>query len=253
MTTLNTQELVKLSYRMDDRIGVLTLNNPPVNALSAQLRTEFLSGVKKLLSKKNVKMLVITGEGRGFSAGADLLEVAEVLETLKHGEDEMRNWLLEGHKFVNAVASIPLMKVALIHGFAMGGGLELALSCDILVTVGKVKIALLEANLGILPGWGGTIRTEKIMGKETAEEFYGSGRTIDAAEAHNLGLVFHAHEDMDQAWVKLELLTSEFASSLDDSESAREIEAFLDKVRPGNPGEDSPALEKVRAFINRSK
>jgi 3-hydroxyacyl-CoA dehydrogenase len=166
-----------VDYENVDGVAVLTLDNPPVNALSQGVRQGLKEGVAKALADDAVKAILIHCEGRTFIAGADITEFASgpaepglhsVLEDLDN-------------------ASKPV--IAAIHGTALGGGLETALCCHYRVAVASAKLGLPEVNLGLLPGGGGTQRLPRAVGVEKALQMVTSGVPISASEALEAGLV----------------------------------------------------------------
>ncbi len=161
----------------DGDIAVLTLNSPPVNALSAPVREGIHTGVAKTLADKNIKALVLICEGKTFIAGADISEFGKAPKgpSLLDALDAIEN------------ASIPV--VAAIHGTALGGGLEVALTCHYRVAVPSAKCGLPEVKLGLLPGAGGTQRLPRIVGAERALEMVTSGEHVSAKWAAEVGLV----------------------------------------------------------------
>ena len=239
-----TNELVGLELRRD--IAVLKLNNPKVNSLSRALRAQFLQKLS-VIRGSLPKIIVLMGEGKGFSAGAHL---PELLEVLKSGEASTRQWLREGHEFINLIAAIPCTKIALIHGFAMAGGLELAMACDIRIAIGEVKISLPETNIKLLPGWQGTIRTKRLMGVKAAADFYQSGKELSAEDTRNLGLINHSFKDYNSAWNFIGELSAEHGP-VSDAETSEEIENFIKKVRPQNGNFVSPAIVEIENFLKK--
>ena len=173
MTAIN--EVADLTY--EGEIAVLTLNSPPVNALSAPVRDGLSLGVKQAAANPDAKAIVIICLGRTFIAGADITEFgkppkgASLLDTISTMED----------------ASIPV--IAAIHGTALGGGLEVALACHYRVAVPSAKCGLPEVNLGLLPGAGGTQRLPRAIGPEMALGMVTSGEHIGAAQCLKLGLL----------------------------------------------------------------
>ena len=166
-----------VDYDIEDGVAVLTLDNPPVNALSQGVRQGLKDGIAKALADDAARAVLIHCKGRTFIAGADITEFAsapvgpgfhEVLDTMDS-------------------ASKPV--VAAIHGTALGGGLETALCCHFRVAVASAKLGLPEVNLGLLPGAGGTQRLPRVVGVEKALQMVTSGVPLGAAEALEVGLV----------------------------------------------------------------
>src|ERR1041384_1404789 len=160
-----------------ENIAVLTLNNPPVNALSHAVRVAAFAILKELFETADAEALVIACEGRTFIAGADIREF---------GKPPLAPDLPELVEFLD---SAPMLTIAAIHGTALGGGLELALACDFRIAAQNAKLGLPEAALGILPGAGGTQRLPRLFGVRPALDMIVSGTPISAAEAQRLGLV----------------------------------------------------------------
>jgi len=166
-----------VSYEVDDGVAVLAIDNPPVNPLSQGVRQGLKDGVEKALSDEAVKAVLIYCEGRTFIAGADITEFAAgPLEPSLHTVFEEID-----------LASKPV--VAAIHGTALGGGLETALSCHYRVAVADAKFGLPEVNLGLLPGGGGTQRLPRVVGVEKAIEMITSGKPIGSEDALDFGLI----------------------------------------------------------------
>ena len=176
-----TTELVKIndvaSYKVDGRVAVITIDNPPVNALSAAVRTGVAEGVGKAIADPEVGAVVVICEGRTFFAGADITEFGKppVEPTLRQLLE-----ILEG---------APKPIIAAIHGTALGGGLELALVAHYRVAVPSAKCGLPEVNLGLLPGAGGTQRLPRIVGVQKALEMLTSGSQLGARQALESGLL----------------------------------------------------------------
>jgi 3-hydroxyacyl-CoA dehydrogenase len=173
VTAIN--EVVDLAA--EGTVAVITVNSPPVNALSANVRTGIAEAVQKAGADAAVKAIVIHCAGRTFIAGADITEFGKPPKGVPLGEV---NTILE---------SCPKPVVAAIHGTALGGGLELALSCHYRVAVPSAKLGLPEVKLGIVPGAGGTQRLPRLVGVERALEVIAFGEPMKASEAATHGLV----------------------------------------------------------------
>ncbi len=161
----------------DGEVAVLALNSPPVNALSGPVREGIVNGVAKALTDKSVKALVLICEGKTFIAGADISEF---------GKAPTGPSLFDA---LNAIENASIPVVAAIHGTALGGGLEVALTCHYRVGVPSAKCGLPEVKLGLLPGAGGTQRLPRIVGAEKALEMVTSGEHVSAKWAAEVGLV----------------------------------------------------------------
>ncbi|MGH6993476.1 MAG: 3-hydroxyacyl-CoA dehydrogenase NAD-binding domain-containing protein [Caulobacteraceae bacterium] len=173
MTALNEVT----DYTREGEIGVITLNSPPVNALSAPVRDGLAAGMEKAAADENAKGVVLICEGRTFIAGADITEFGGAPKgaSLFAVQDAIEN------------SAKPV--VAAIHGTALGGGLEVALCCHARVAVPSARCGLPEVNLGLLPGAGGTQRLPRIVGVEKALAMTTSGQHVPAAECLEMGLV----------------------------------------------------------------
>ncbi len=166
-----------VDYNVEEGVAVLTLNNPPVNALSQGVRQGLKDGVEKALADDSIEAILVFCEGRTFIAGADISEFSS-------GPMEPNF-----HAVLSTMDASPKPIVAAIHGTALGGGLETALCCNYRVAVDSAKFGLPEVNLGLLPGAGGTQRLPRVVGVEKTLAMVTSGVPIGAAEAHQLGLV----------------------------------------------------------------
>ena len=158
-------------------VAIITLNSPPVNALSSPVREGIHSGIAKAIADSAVKAIVLICEGRTFIAGADITEF---------GKPPKGPSLAEAQKMIE---DAPKPVIAAIHGTALGGGLEVALTCHYRVAVPSAKCGLPEVNLGLLPGAGGTQRLPRIVGVEKALEMMTSGQHVPAKQCHEMGLV----------------------------------------------------------------
>jgi 3-hydroxyacyl-CoA dehydrogenase len=166
-----------VDYEVEDGVAVLTLDNPPVNALSQGVRQGLKEGVARALADDAAHSIVIHCKGSTFIAGADITEFSSGL--VEPGLHEVLEAMDDSAKPV----------VAAIHGTALGGGLETALSCHFRVAVASAKLGLPEVNLGLLPGAGGTQRLPRVVGVEKALQMVTSGVPVSAAEALETGLV----------------------------------------------------------------
>ena len=173
MTAINA--VADLSNQGD--IAVLTLNSPPVNALSANVRDGIYEGIKAAIAYPAAKAIVLICDGRTFIAGADISEFGGAMKGAS---------LPDAQKMIE---DSPKPVIAAIHGTALGGGLEVALTCHYRVAVPSAKCGLPEVNLGLLPGAGGTQRLPRIVGAEKALEMMTSGSHVPAAQCLAMGLV----------------------------------------------------------------
>src|SRR5580704_15523091 len=158
-------------------VGIIWVNNPPVNAISVGVRAAIIDGVAKLAQDPEIKIGVLACEGRTFMAGADITEF---------GKPPLSPGL---HEAINAVESSVKPIVAAIHGTAFGGGLEVALACNYRVAIASAKVGLPEVKLGLLPGAGGTQRLPRLIGVEAALGMIVSGDPIPATQAAKGGVI----------------------------------------------------------------
>lgn|SRR5690625_2679447 len=179
METLVTYEL------QDNGIGMITLNRPEAaNALSTKLLDELNQTVEQIKSSASVRVVIITGNGeKAFCAGADLKERRNM------NDEQVVQAVTYIGETINHIEEIPVPVIAAINGVAFGGGLELALACDIRIMAATAKVGLTETSLAIIPGAGGTQRLPRLIGIGQAKRFIYTATPIDATEAFQLGLV----------------------------------------------------------------
>lgn len=165
-----------------DGVGWLKFNRPPVNALNTEVVLEIERAVDWFAAEPDVMVIVLTGEGKAFVAGADIAEMSAFTPL------QARAFAQNGHRALGKLAAIEKPVIAAINGFALGGGCEIALACDIRILAESVKIGQPEVNLGLIPGFGGTQRLARLVGPGIAKELIFSADAIDAAEALRIGL-----------------------------------------------------------------
>lgn len=177
-------ELVQVSR--EERLAVVTINRPPVNALNKQVVDELEEVFDALAAEAGIGAVIVTGSGeKAFVAGADIGEFPSLNSA--NGERLSRR----GQLVFQKIADFPAPVIAAVNGFALGGGLELALVCDIRVVAENARLGLPEVTLGIFPGYGGTQRLPRLIAAGKAKELIFTGEMIDAAEAHRLGIADH--------------------------------------------------------------
>ncbi|WNG27035.1 enoyl-CoA hydratase/isomerase family protein [Cystobacter fuscus] len=164
-------------------VAVLTIDRPKaLNALNTQTFLEMESAL--LLLPSQVRALIVTGGGdKAFVAGADIAEMATI------GSAQAREFSALGHRVMHLLERLTMPTIAAVNGFALGGGCELALACDLIYASDKAKLGLPEAGLGVIPGFGGTQRLARAVGKMRAKELIFTGDRLDAAKAKEIGLV----------------------------------------------------------------
>jgi 3-hydroxyacyl-CoA dehydrogenase len=162
---------------VEGEIAILTLNSPPVNALSQAVRDGIVKAMRQAIDNSAVKAVVLICEGKTFIAGADITEFGKPPQSPSLHDTE------------DAIETSPKPVIAAIHGTALGGGLEVALCCHYRIAAPSAKCGLPEVHLGLLPGAGGTQRLPRIVGVEQALEMVTSGKHVDAKTAHAAGLI----------------------------------------------------------------
>jgi len=165
----------------EGNIGIITLNRPPANSVNFALLKDLDRALDQFEEDKEVRALIITGAGeKGFSAGFDVTEAARAAEIGN-----------TGRAVFSRIERYPKPVVAAINGYALGGGCELTMACHfrVMVSTEKAKIGCPEVNLGIIPGWGGTQRLPRLIGKTRAMDMLVFGKRINAPEALNIGLI----------------------------------------------------------------
>lgn len=172
------------SCTIEEGVALVTLNHPPVNALTPQLLTELAGTFDSLAADDAAHVVVLTGAGRFFVAGADIRVVASIPSSVE-GEAMARH----GQAILNKIEAFEKPVIAAINGACLGGGLELAMCCHIRLAAEGARLGQPEINLGIMPGFGGTQRLSRLIGRSKALELILTGEPISAHEAMRLGLV----------------------------------------------------------------
>ena len=182
-----------IKYEKQDTIGIATISRPEVlNALNSTVISELEKLIELLEQDTGLGAFILTGDGRSFVAGADIGEQRPL--DLNGG----RKWGQRGSALMRRIEKLEIPTIAAVNGFALGGGCELAMACDIILASEKAKFAQPEVGLGIIPGFSGTQRLPRRVGMSKAKELIFSGRMITAFEAKEIGLVnaVYAPEDL---------------------------------------------------------
>lgn len=254
------KEYANIMYEKRERVATITLNRPKVlNALNTVLWAELYRALEDAENDENIGVIVITGAGdRAFCAGADIPEIQALTPI------GARDYSLSAEEITRYMERIRKPIIAKINGFCLGGGQEIAMSCDFRIASDKARFGQPEVNLGIIPGAGGTQRLTRLVGKTKAMEIDMLGDHIDANEAHRLGLVNKVVpvEELDKA-------VDEFAQKLLSKSSAvlgiiklainKGIEMDLDRAlyyeaecfSSARASEDS--TEGLQAFVEKRK
>ena len=173
-----------LTFDVADRIATITVNRPDkLNALNDALMAELGVAMQEAVHRGDVAAVLLTGEGRAFVAGADISELVD--QNAVDGKARAER----GQRTFRLFEASPKPTLAAVNGFALGGGCELAMACHIRIASEKAKFGQPEVKLGIVPGYGGSQRLPRLVGKGRALELLMTGDMIDAAEAHRIGLV----------------------------------------------------------------
>ncbi|MGA9347220.1 MAG: enoyl-CoA hydratase-related protein [Anaerolineae bacterium] len=171
---------------VENRIATLTIDHPPANAFNKQVIEELGSAFDEVTANDGVKAIIITGAGQFFIAGADINEIYDV----KDKPEEAKAFIRKGQELFLKIENSNKPVIAAMNGrFALGGGNELAMACHIRIAEDGLRLGQPEINLGIIPGWGGTQRLPRIVGKGRALEMILTGDHITAQEAYRIGLV----------------------------------------------------------------
>jgi enoyl-CoA hydratase len=172
-------------FEKDGDVAIIKFNRPKaLNAINPDVLSEVNRALDDIEKDFSVRVLVFTGEGeKAFVAGADIGFMAELSPL------EARKWSQQGHKLMFRLEEIPIPVIACVNGYALGGGTEIALACDFIYASESAKFGQPEINLGIIPGFGGTQRLARLVGKGMAKELCMSGVMISAQEAQVAGLV----------------------------------------------------------------
>jgi enoyl-CoA hydratase len=172
-------------FEIENNIASITFNRPKaLNALSSQLLSEFSDALGAVETDESIRVLTLTGAGeKAFVAGADISELA-TLNVL-----QARNFSEIGHQVIGKLQSLSIPVIAAVNGFALGGGSEIALAADFIYASENAQFGLPEINLGIIPGFGGTQRLPRLIGKNRAKELIFTGGMVSAQDARDMGLV----------------------------------------------------------------
>ncbi|MFD2170262.1 enoyl-CoA hydratase-related protein [Tumebacillus lipolyticus] len=178
-------EFQNLLFEVQDGVGIISLNRPKaLNALNSTLLNEMGALLDDIAKDEQIKVVVITGAGeKAFAAGADIAEMQSL------NAMDGRAFSANGMKHISKLETIPQPTIAAVNGFALGGGCEVVMACDIRIASTKAKFGQPEVNLGVTPGFGGTQRLPRLVGPAIAKELLFTGDVIGAERAYQIGLV----------------------------------------------------------------
>ncbi len=254
-------QYIKLE-EINNQLKILKINRP--NSLNA-LNTEVLKEIQTCFEEEKTKtrVIILTGEGKAFVAGADISQMKEL------GSQEAKEFSQMGQKVFHQIDFSPIISIAAINGFALGGGLELALACDMRIASTNAKMGLPEVSLGLIPGFGGTQRLSRLIGSGFALEIILTGNMFSAEDCLRMGIVNKVIEPekllssceeiansilsrgvvatKQAKWITkkgldyplldgLELESQEFGKLFEGQESKEGMNAFLEKRKPNFSG-----------------
>ena len=172
-------------FERQDEIAIIRFNRPKaLNAINPTVIKELTDALQRVRADTSLRVLILTGEGdKAFVAGADIATMREYTPL------EGKHFSAQGHELLFQLESLPIPVIACVNGFALGGGCELAMACDFIYAADSAKFGQPEINLGLIPGFGGTQRLSRLVGKSRAKELCMTGLMISAQEAKDIGLV----------------------------------------------------------------
>lgn len=248
-----------IKYEVNDSIAKITMNRPKaLNALSNEVLRELDKAIDEVVENKDLRALIITGEGRSFVAGADITEMTDA--NLLEGMELSR----VGLDVFRRIETLDIPVIAAVNGFALGGGCELAMSCDIRIASENALFGQPEVGLGIIPGFGGTQRLQRLVGQGWAKYLIYSAENIKADKAYEIGLVQDVvpAEELDERVEKLARQIAKqapvavrFAKKSINQGAQTDIDTALD-IEEVNFGVTFSTEDKnigTQAFINKEK
>jgi enoyl-CoA hydratase len=181
-----------LKWFYQDGVATITIQKPPANALSSGLLKQLSTVLDEISEKDTIRMILIHGEGRFFSAGADIKEFTTI-----ESSEEFAQYGKYGQNLFERMEAFPKPIIAVIHGAALGGGLELAMACHFRLVAENAKLGLPELQLGLIPGFAGTQRLPRYVGFARAAEMLFTSQPISGLEAVQYGLANHAYPEAE--------------------------------------------------------
>ena len=196
----------KILVELERKIASITINNPDkMNCIDMEMLRLLESGLLDIKKSRTANVIIIKGAGnKAFSTGGNLKDFNKL--TKYH---EVKDWIKFGNEVFNFLENMPVATIAAIDGYAMGGGLELALSCDLRIATENSIFSMPELNHGWVPGWGGLSKIRRLIGEAKAKELIMLGERIDGIEAHRIGLINKVCEQNE-----LQGLTNDMAEKL---------------------------------------
>lgn len=221
-----------IKLQKEGHIAILTVSRPEaLNALNSEALAELKARAEEVKADEDIRVLIVTGEGKAFVAGADIAEMKDL------NAEEGRDFGLRGQAALTAIEQLPIPVIAAVNGFALGGGCELSLCADIRIASEKAKFGQPEVGLGITPGFGGTQRLPRVIGLSKAMELILTGRMIKADEALAMGLVDKVvppEQLMDEALKLASMIASNAPAAVRASKAA--VRRFTGAALPADLG-----------------
>ena len=226
---------VVIDFQFED-VAIIKINRPDVlNALNKDVIAELSDAIDVVSNNEGIKVVIITGTGeRSFSAGGDIRYVIDI------DPIEAENYATYVHNFLNKIENLEKPVIAAINGYALGGGCQLALACDIRVASSNAKIGQTEVKMGIPPGWGGTQRLTRIVGIAKSKELIFTGKMITAYEAEEIGLVS-----------RVVSLTEEEKSSIRTATATTTTNTGSKGLPPQQQEQEKQRLNELDRLLNR--
>lgn len=249
-----------IKRKQEDYIAFVTISNSPANALSSNVLHELSSLFDELEKDDSTRVIILHGEGRFFSAGADIKEFVRVPSSI-----EFSNLATDGQRLFERIETFKKPVIAAIHGAALGGGLELAMACHLRLVTEDAKLGLPELQLGLIPGFGGTQRLPKYVGTGLALEMMLTSEPISGADAVKFGLANHSYTAEEGLLEEASKLAAKFAQksplsvkaviSLLNSDKTTSYEEGMKQEAEwfGEIFESADAKEGISAFIEKRK
>lgn len=246
-----------ITVEIKDAVAVITITREKaLNALNTGLIAELRRFFMESWKQRDFRCVVITGAGKAFVAGADIGELSQLDVTGATHKMHVGQYLMK------TIENFPCPVIAAINGFALGGGCELAMACDIRLASEKAKLGQPEVNLGVIPGYGGTQRLARLVGRGKAKELIFTGDMISADEAHRIGLVdevYPAEELMEKAMEMANKIASKSGPSIASAKELinRGLDVNLsagcdfEKMHFGNLYGGGDAVEGLKAFLEK--
>lgn len=248
---------MKLDFERDGQVATVTFQAANgVNVVSPEFRAGISDALRQIEESAECRVVIFRAEGKAFLAGADLQELVR----LSDREKEELTW--EAHGVMDRIAGLSQVTIAVIHAACVGGGLELALACDLRLGTPEARLGFPEVSLGLVPGWGGTVRTAALVGSHVARRMILSADLLPADEAHRIGLL-DAVVPRDDVETALEQRVTRFLSrgphalraakllltsidrELQTQQLKREAQTFIDCLQ------SAEAVEGIQAFLEK--